>query len=122
MAISALIERANVELVQGELLFTEFPTQSGQGQRVGRCPRCSVVILSHYAYGKLTDEVVFVRVGTLDKPSQLPPDIHIYTSTKQPWLVLPEGVPAVSEFYRASEYWSPASLARRAQLLELKTE
>ena len=33
--------------------------------------------------------VRFIRVGTLDEPDRLPPDIHIFTSSKQPWVVLP---------------------------------
>ena len=52
---------------------------------------------SHYAgAGPL---VRFVRVGTLDEPDRLPPDIHIFTASKQPWVVLPPGVPAVPEYY-----------------------
>jgi hypothetical protein len=52
----------------------------------------------------------------LHEPGRLPPDVHIYTSTKQPWLTLPAGVPAVDEFYELDDVWSPASLARRAAL------
>jgi hypothetical protein len=60
--------------------------------------------------------MAFVRVGTLQEPGRLPPDIHIYTSTKQPWVLLPANVPAVDEFYELDQIWSPASLARRATL------
>jgi hypothetical protein len=61
--------------------------------------------------------VSFVRVGTLDEPSRLPPDIHIFTSTRMPWVELPAGVPAVEEFYQRSKYWPPESLERRQALL-----
>ena len=54
----------------------------------------------------------FVRVGTLESPDRFPPDIHIFTSTKQPWVVLPPEVPAVEEFYDRDKVWSAASLAR----------
>jgi hypothetical protein len=57
--------------------------------------------------------VKFVRVGTLDEPDRFPPDIHIFTSTKQPWVVLPPGVPAVEEYYEREQYWPAESLARR---------
>jgi hypothetical protein len=57
-----------------------------------------------------------VRVGTLDEPARLPPDIHIFTSTRQPWVQLPPGVPAVLEYYRAAERWPRESLERRAKL------
>ena len=33
-------------------------------------------------------------------------------STKQPWVVLPDGVPAVAEFYRPADYWPVESTAR----------
>ena len=58
----------------------------------------------------------FALVGTLDEPDRLPPDIHIYTASKQPWVVLPPGVPAVAEYYPADKHWPPDSLARRAAL------
>ena len=54
----------------------------------------------------------FVRVGTLDEPNRLPPDIHIYTASKQPWVVIPPGAPAVAEYYRARDVWPEESRAR----------
>ena len=61
--------------------------------------------------------VKFVRVGTLDNPDLLPPDIHIYTASKQPWVQLRAGVPAVPEYYDRTQYWPPESLARRNAIL-----
>jgi hypothetical protein len=58
-----------------------------------------------------------VRVGTLDEPAALPPNIHIFTASKQPWLSLPPDVPAVAEYYRSAEHWPPESLERRAALM-----
>jgi hypothetical protein len=58
-----------------------------------------------------------VRVGTLDRPDGLAPDIHIFTSSKQPWVILPPDVPAVPEYYRASQHWPAESLARRKRAL-----
>ena len=59
----------------------------------------------------------FVRVGTLDQPDFLPPDIHIFTASKQPWVVLSAGTPAVPEYYSREQHWPPESLARRLALL-----
>jgi hypothetical protein len=59
-----------------------------------------------------------VRVGTLDEPDRLPPDIHIFTASKQPWLVLPPGAKAVPEFYDLKTTWPPESLERRRILRE----
>ena len=67
-------------------------------------------------YAGAGDVVRFVRVGTLDDPGQLPPDIHIFTASKQAWVILEEGTPSVPEYYRATDYWPRASLERRAAL------
>ncbi|HUN74132.1 MAG TPA: GFA family protein [Steroidobacteraceae bacterium] len=114
-ALNALIESSRLERLTGapELVLT--PSASGKGQRIARCPACHIALWSHYAGAG--DAVSFVRVGTLDQPGRLPPDIHIFTSTKQPWVVLPEGIPAVPEYYDRKRYWPPESLARRRALL-----
>ena len=57
-----------------------------------------------------------MRVGTLDDPGRFPPDIHIFTSTKQPWVVIPPGARAVEEYYDSKTTWPPESLERRRQL------
>jgi hypothetical protein len=114
-ALNALIEADRVELLQGEVEIINTPSNSGKGQKISRCPKCRVAVWSNYAGGG--DAVRFIRVGTLDEPDRLPPDIHIYTASKQPWVVLPADVPAVAEYYRASERWPKESLERRAALL-----
>ena len=75
-----------------------------------RCPECGVTLWSNYAGAG--ESVHFVRTGTLDDPSIAPPDIHIYTSTKRPWVILPDGVPAVAEFYKLSDYWPAEGIER----------
>lgn len=109
-AVNAMIEASQVELLSGALTQTTLPSASGKGQVFSRCSECGVTLWTNYAAAG--SALHFVRVGTLDDPSSVPPDIHIYTSTKQPWVVLPEGVPAVAEFYRPSDYWPAESLAR----------
>ena len=113
-ALNAMIEADRVQLLQGEVEVIETPSQSGKGQRISRCPTCKIAVWSNYSGAG--DAVRFVRVGTLDEPSRLPPAIHIFTTSKQPWVVLPAGTPAEAEYYRASERWSPESLERRAAL------
>jgi hypothetical protein len=109
-ALNAMIESERVELLAGTPEEVTIPTQSGKGQKVARCPACRVALWSNYAGAG--DAVRFVRVGTLENPDACPPDIHIYTESRQPWVVLPEGVPAVAEFYRRSTTWPAESLAR----------
>jgi hypothetical protein len=113
-ALNAMIEAERVEILQGEVDLVATPSLSGKGQKISRCPKCRIALWSSYAGAG--DAVRFVRVGTLDEPDRLAPDIHIFTASKQPWVVLPPGVPAVPEYYKASEIWSKASLERRALL------
>ena len=114
-ALNAMIESDRVERLAGEPELIDTPSQSGEGQQIARCPRCRIAIWSHYAGAGPV--VAFVRVGTLDDPDRLPPDIHIFTASKQPWVVLPPGARAVPEYYEREAVWSAQSLARRAVLL-----
>jgi hypothetical protein len=113
-ALNAMIEADRVELLAGDVEVVHTPSASGKGQKIARCPHCRVALWSNYSGAG--EAVRFVRVGTLDEAGRLPPDIHIFTASKQPWVVLPAGTPAVPEYYRASEYWPAASLERRARL------
>jgi hypothetical protein len=112
--LNAMIEADRVRLLQGEVMVVDTPSSSGKGQRISRCPKCHVALWSTYSGSG--EAVRFVRIGTLDEAAMLPPDIHIFTSTKQPWLRLADGVPVEAEYYRASERWPAASLERRAAL------
>jgi hypothetical protein len=113
-ALNALIETERVEMLAGEVEWIDTPSLSGKGQRIARCPSCRVALWSNYGGGG--DSVRFIRVGTLDEPDRLPPDIHIYTMSKQPWVVLPQGALAVHEFYQYEEKWPPASVERLAAI------
>lgn len=104
--INALFEAPLVELTQGEVENTTVPSPSGEGQIIARCPDCKVAVWSNYHFGGLRERVRFLRVGTLDNPDLMPPDVHIFTTTKMPWYVIPKGHFAVDEFYVASETWS----------------
>jgi hypothetical protein len=115
-AINALIEADRVETLSGTPEPVPVIGTSGKPQSIYRCPRCRVALWSHYPGGGT--KVSFIRVGTLEEASRLPPDIHIYTSTKLPWLALPPDVPAVAEYYSAREVWSEESLERSRRLRE----
>ena len=114
-ALNAMIEADRVVHLAAEPDIVDTPSASGKGQKIARCPKCRIAVWSNYAGAG--PAVRFVRVGTLDEPDRLPPDIHIFTATKQPWVILPPGTPAVPEYYDREKYWPRASLARRAVLL-----
>lgn len=114
-ALNAMIESERVVVTGVQPEIVDTPSASGEGQQVARCPQCRVAVWSHYASaGPL---ISFVRVGTLDQPAQLPPDVHIFSASRQPWVVVPEGVPAFPEYYDRERVWPAASLERRNALL-----
>ena len=114
-ALNALIETSRIELLGDAPETVPTPSESGKGQKIVRCPSCRVALWSHYAGSGAA--VAFVRVGTLDDPDGLAPDVHIYTASKQPWVVLPDDVPAFEAYYERERVWSEESLARRRALM-----
>jgi hypothetical protein len=108
--LNALIETDRVELLSGETQAIEVPTDSGRPHAICRCAACKVAVWSRYGG---VEKLSFVRVGTLDEPSRLTPDVHIYTRSKLPWVALPAGVPAFEAYYDSKKLWPPESLERR---------
>jgi hypothetical protein len=108
--LNAIIETDRVELLAAHPLPIAVPTASGRPHRIFRCSSCQVALYSEYGgAGALR----FVRIGTLDEPSALKPDVHIFTRSKQPWVRLPDDVPAFEVYYDAKALWPPESLERR---------
>ena len=112
--LNALIEADRVDVLSGEPRLSAMPTDSGRPHSVFRCAECGTAVWSEY--GGLT-KLRFVRVGTLDEPARLAPDVHIYTRSKLPWVRLPEGVPAFEAYYSSRELWPAESLERRKAVI-----
>ena len=113
-ALNAMVESDRILLLAGTPQLVATPSASGKGQQIARCPTCRIAVWSHYAGAGPV--VGFLRVGTLDKPDALPPDIHIFTASRQPWVMLRPQTAAVAEYYDRRQYWPAASLARWAAL------
>ena len=113
-----MIEADRVIVLQGAPEIVDTPSNSGKGQKIVRCPKCRIALWGNYAGAG--DAIRFVRVGTLDDPDRLPPDIHIFTASKQPWIILPSNVPSVVEYYDRNEYWPAEALERRRVALAQK--
>lgn len=111
--LNALIETDRIALRAGVPHPVAVPTDSGRPHRIFRCPSCEVAVWSEYG-GRA--QMRFVRVGTLDMPAALRPDVHIFVRSKQPWVQLPAGVPAFDEYYDTKALWPAASLERRRAL------
>ena len=113
-ALNAMIEADRVLNLGTEPELVHTPSASDLGQEIARCGVCRIAVWSHYAgAGPL---IRFVRVGTLDEPARAPPEIHIFTQSKQPWVVIPADMPSVAEYYDRKRHWPAASLARWAAL------
>ena len=108
--INLLIETDRVELLAGEPQAVSVPRSGGKKQKIWRCPDCQVAVYSQYT----GPQVRFVRAGTLDDPATVAPDVHIYTRSKLPWVVLPDSVPAFDVYYDMKKLWPAASLERVA--------
>src|SRR5262249_11215363 len=112
--LNALIEADRVTLLSGNPGPVAVPTDSGRPHEIYRCPSCMVAVWS--VYGAVS-KLLFVRVGTLDTPKALTPDVHIYVRSKLPWVVLPEGTPSFDAYYDSRKLWPPTSLERRRAIL-----
>ena len=114
--INLLVETDRVELLAGEPQPVDVPRDDGSAQRIFRCPSCQVAVFSEYG----RPEVRFVRGGTLDEPSAVTPDVHIFTRSTVPWLTLPDDTPAFNVYYDLRTLWPPASLERLDAILALR--
>ncbi len=117
-ALNALVERDRLVVLAGSPEVIPTPSESGRGQRIVRCPTCRVALWSHYPGGG--DAIAFVRVGTLETPDALAPDVHIFTASKQPWVRLDPATPSFEGFYDPATQWPAASL-RRAREAKART-
>lgn len=112
--LNAIIETDRIEMLGAEPGLTTVEAGDGHPHDIYRCTGCGVAVWSDYGRRM---RVRFVRVGTLDDPTALSPDVHIFTRSKLPWIRLPENVPAYDVFYDVEKLWPPESLERRSALL-----
>jgi hypothetical protein len=111
--INLLIEADRLALLAGTAQPVDVPRDDGSVQRIFRCAQCQVAIFSEYG-GR---EVRFVRAGTLDEPTEITPDVHIFTRSKVGWVILPQQVPAFEVYYDTKELWPAQSLRRLEAVL-----
>lgn len=107
-AVNAVIELDRLVVEKGTLETADVPTDSGRAHQVFKCAQCALILWNAFGDWPMR----FVRVGTLDDPSALVPGAHIFTRSKQPWVVLPEGAPSFDAFYEPPKVWPPESLVR----------
>lgn len=110
--LNAIVETGKVKLLCGEPIKIRF---AGTTHTAWFCGHCGTYVYS--AYDGRFGGCRFVRVGVLDDPDAFPPDVHIFTASKQPWVVLPGGVPSFPESYELEEVLPQSSLRRLAATL-----
>jgi hypothetical protein len=115
--VNLLIETDRVEVLGADPQPVDVPRDDGSEQRIYRCPECDVAVYSEYGW----PEVRFVRAGTLDEPSSVSPDVHIFTRSKLPWVELPKSVPAFEIYYDRRTLWPPASNERIEAVIAKRT-
>jgi hypothetical protein len=106
--VNLLIEADRIELLAGEPQPVAVPRTGGKKQKIWRCPTCQVAVFSQYT----SPRIRFVRGGTLDDPSLVTPDVHIFTRSKLPWVTIPDSAPAFDVYYDTNKLWPAASLER----------
>jgi len=107
--VNGIVEAENVELLQGKPVMVTLSTDSGRPHDVYRCPDCQSALWSDYGRRKWLS---FVRLATLDRPSEFPPDVHIYTRSKLDWVPLPAGAGVFEAYYDLEAEWPKESLDR----------
>jgi hypothetical protein len=96
-----LFARANLE-IEGALDSGVFQQPSGAVSTLWGCPLCKVRIFSENA---ARPGMATLRCGTLDRSAEVVPAAHFWVRSKQPWVVLPAGVPALMEQPQGDAEW-----------------
>ncbi len=115
-AINGIVESEHVVIVAGSAapVAVTVPTDSGSPHDIYRCPACQSAVWSDYGRRRV---MLFVRLSTLDEAHAFVPDVHIFTRSKVPWVVLPAGSRTFEVYYDMKREWPAESLARREAIL-----
>jgi len=108
--INLWIEAKHVRATGAEPQSHRLKGGSGKRHDVFFCGTCGTYVWSRYQV--VPGDCLFVRAGTLDDPSVVQPDVHIFTRSKVPWLALPEGARTFKSIYKLDRVWPAESLAR----------
>ena len=58
------------------------------------CPNCGGQLFWEYA---AESNVIYLTVGSLDQPERFEPELHVWTSSRVPWLRLEDKLPEHAE-------------------------
>ena len=105
----------NTLIVEGDVSSTELKAGSGASCKTYFCTKCGAYVYADYdsAIKRLT-----LRTKTLNNSEKFPPQVHIFTKDKDPWLNLSEDVICFEEMYDPKKIWPEESLKRYNQYLK----
>jgi len=112
--LNTIIENEHIQLLGGKVIKTAGPSEYEKPHDIYRCSNCLTAVWSDYG-GR--PNYRFVRVGTLDAPSVLQPDAHIFVRSKLDWVIIPKHQNVFDVFYELEDEWSAEMLARRKAAL-----
>ena len=92
--------------VSGDMVSGERAHPSGTIGTIFACEKCLVRV---YSKNSTRPGMATIKAGTLDDSAGVVPKFHLWTSSKQPWVFVPENSVALEE--------QPASTAEWMQLL-----
>jgi hypothetical protein len=98
-AVLASFNEDAVEITQGELAEVEHRSdESGRWLRMAFCPKCGTTV-AHRA--ELRPGIRTIAAGTLDDPTWVTINRHIWVQSKLPWVTLPDGMASYPQGYVA---------------------
>ena len=78
--------------VTGDVTFFAHRSDSGNTVTKAFCGTCGSPI---YSALDSNEDMIFLKTGTLDDTSSFSPQFHVWCDSKQNWVELAEGVPAM---------------------------
>jgi hypothetical protein len=119
-ALHLSIESYNISIISRSKpsLVSLSPNHSPSTKTSQRalCPHCGTVFWSHdNPWGYAVSDV---RIGTLDFPGIMEPDVHSFVGSKLGWVGLPPGAKTAVGHYEYEALWPKSSLRRLEACLE----
>lgn len=93
--------------VLGNTIEGKIVQPSGAVATQFACPQCLTRV---YASNDQRPGYLTVRAGTLDDSNSITPAFHLWVKSKQPWVVIPDDVPALATQPTNQAEWMPLLL------------